>query len=155
MLKSPEIKTTVRLEQITDQEQIRAALKKDDIYLGCYQAPRLNNIIDNIRFDTTTSVWFKVFDEYGNNIGLLLIKSFCGSAHIFHGGIYKEFRGKKSPEYVREALQILKNQYPVTFITTVLESNKAANKLVTKMMYTKIWSLPILNDYVNVYTEIN
>lgn len=115
----------IQLIKTTDKEELKELLKIDDIYKGIY--PQL---LTNFSPNWDTCSWFKVI-EGENIIGIFAIQDFVTNCLIFHGGLYKKYRGSNTPRILKQCLSIVKQQVPtVAFITTVLEHNKAALKLL-------------------------
>ncbi len=129
----------ISLNPLYDQWEIKKALTRDNIYLQCTSITDLYSH----PVDLIGTLWFEV---KSNNIviGFVFIKSFTGSYIAFHGGLYKEFRGKKTSQILKEILNII-TSWGLNLIIPIKKSNKQAIHLIHQLKYKQIASIPDLD----------
>jgi RimJ/RimL family protein N-acetyltransferase len=138
---------------ITDEASIIALLQKDELYKQLLNEEDVNNL----SVDLKTQYWFIVVDdEIQEAIGMFLIIPFIGKCVSFHGGMYKEFRGRNTVQIVRQCLESIAPETDVVFMTTVKNTNKQAIALVEKLGLEYKGTIP--GGYTNadmlIYSEV-
>lgn len=125
---------TISLLQVFDDETVRAALLKDNIYKGCF--PTLNNV----DLDFILTSYYLLFKD-SKVIGMIILREYCANHIMIHGGIYKQDRGN-SVSVIAECLKQIHEAYPnVTIMTTIAEHNKLAQRLMQKLNFNIIYVL--------------
>ncbi len=116
----------LKLQHLPNKEEIYEYLKKDNIYKNILGLDNLDKYV----YNNTTEMCCLMLDN-AQIVGIILLKPVLKGYMCLHGGIYKEFRGSKSLQYVKQLKKQLKKiVYPNLLITTVPETNRLANKLV-------------------------
>lgn len=95
--------------------------------------------IDNIDTwtpDVVFTVWFYAIDDTSHikePLGIIVFKEWTNRVVAYHGAMYKKHRGEKTPIYVKEALDIVREQLGCVFVTTVPATNRLSCKLNEKL----------------------
>lgn len=130
----------MNLIKLTEPNFIRDLLKRDNLYLTI-----LGNIdINSWEPDLKTTSWFT---HYFNNdpIGIIFFRDFAPNILAYHGGLFKEYRGKNSIQILSDCLEFVRKQVNCKFITTVSLNNRAALALDKKLNFKE---LATINDIV-------
>lgn len=128
----------ITLEPITDKLYLLELLQKDNLFVNIFGS----NDLAEIQNTATFQGWFKAIENH-NLLGIINIRHFAGNCFMFHAGIYKQFRGLKSEQYLTDILKNLKNISPgAKFIATVNETNKLAARYLTRAGFKKTMIMP-------------
>lgn len=122
----------MKLIQLFEPHLIREALREDDLYKSILHIDSIDTWIP----DTCICKWFVGFKD-NEFLGVLLIDQKTDYLYGFHGGVYKPYRGQGT-EIVKEALEIVREQYHCKFMTTIPSNNTPAQGLVLRLGLTEI-----------------
>lgn len=140
----------IYLVRLDNEEIIQTALLKDELYkqmVGAY----FNGSFDPQMKNTA---WFLAME---NNVavGLIYITGFTSNCVCYHGGIYKEFRGKDSVRIFLESLIEIKKLLKKKIIFTISPNNPKAIAMAKKAGY--IYKTTIEDGFesgpMNIYAE--
>lgn len=118
----------IELIRLSDIIEIKYLLLKDDLYLGILGPSQSKDFDLNF---LSTRVVYKAIDE-DKIVGLFIIKEFINNCLCFHGGVFKEFRGSKTGDYIRQCVDLVKKEFNCEIIAPILKTNEAAIKAIKK-----------------------
>jgi hypothetical protein len=128
----------ITLQKLLNPEDIIQLLIVDNIYNDCFKS----NDIYNEKIDFKHHLWFEVIKD-NKSMGILWLTDFSHNCVTFHGGLFKEFRGPNTIEILIECLNQIKQKVPqLTLFTTVVQTNNKALKLMNKLNFKKIMTIP-------------
>ncbi len=130
----------IRLELLNNTDKFKPAIMKDDLYKSI--SPELN--LEKVDFCNT--LYFLANNENNQSLGILILQPFSPNCLQFHGGVYKEFRGR-GRLYIKEVIQIVKDAYNVQLVSTTYESNRPARNILKKLGF--IEKTIIYDGYLN------
>jgi RimJ/RimL family protein N-acetyltransferase len=122
----------IKLQQITDIVLIKEYLLKDKLYKNIFPKDSIDWMLTS-----KTIRWYEV-KKKDKTIGIFLTYPIAEDKHIFHGGIFKKYRGRDSIEILKECLNQLPSNYKTTFVTTTTINNIPAIKLLEKAGFSKL-----------------
>lgn len=119
---------SVMLVLICDVERIKALLSKQNLYKGI-----MNNTYhpDTHNPKTDTVAWYMCVNKQNKIEGLLAVERKEDKLY-FHGGIYKEFRGKDSYLRLRKLLDKVKFIYEAKELYTTSDKNNKLAQIIIK-----------------------
>lgn len=140
----------INLVKLEDKELIQTALIKDELYKAMVGAYFNNDFDPQIK----NTAWFLSL-ESGKVKGLSYITGFTSNCVCYHGGIYKEFRGKDSLRIFLETLAQVRKIVNKKIIFTISSHNKQAQGMAKKAGY--IYKTTIQDGFesgpVEIYAE--
>lgn len=135
----------LRVKQPKDIEQV---LIKDDLYKNILGT----DSIAEFMFDDSTATL--IVEETNKIIGVVLLQHLKNNKVCLHAGLYKEFRNKKTSQYLKKVTKKLKKAlFPLHIITMVPEENTLASTAVLNAGYKFKYSTVIKNKTFFVYSE--
>jgi hypothetical protein len=111
----------IELVKLNNPNEVKTCLERDELYKNTLGITDL----EEWDIDLLSTYYFLVKDN-GVDVGVLVLREFSSNCLCFHGGAYKEHRGKETPRRLKESLQLIKDLLNCKFITTVSAYNKAA-----------------------------
>lgn len=116
-----------------DLYEIKTCLAKDNIYKQILEIDSLDNWVP----DLYHTLWILPCLEH-KEIGIMCFQQFSTNTLIFHGGLFKQYRGMNSKNWLQEILAKLRQTNDFQYITTVLTHNKLAQKLLKQSNFKQI-----------------
>lgn len=126
----------IKLIKLKDIKEVKPALLRDSLYKSF--------MLDEVSLDYLDTIIHEWYIGFENHIpvGLFMINYFSSNCVEFHGGMYKEHRGKETPKRLRQAINILKEEKKCKFITKHPASNSLATKVVEKAGFKLSLTIP-------------
>lgn len=117
----------INLINITSRSEILELLIKEEMY----KAVAGSEDIDVVDGNLDNAHWYRL-NKDNETIGLMILIPMFSNCWSFHGGLYKAHRGINTSEILKECISKLREIYKCVFVTTILEQNIPAIKLVQK-----------------------
>lgn len=114
----------ITLKNLNTEFKIKILLARDNLYKNILGITDIREWIP----DMVNVAWYLVLD-HNDPVGVIYFKQLGDNCLSYHGGIYKDYRGKNSYLYLQEALRLIKEQTNMALITTFKDSNKLAKRI--------------------------
>lgn len=115
----------ITIKLITNSDLIKSYCMKDDMHkIAC-----IDEITYNDKPDTINYKWVEVSKD-NTVIGIVVLREVFADVISFHGGMFKPYRNRYTPQALKEVLEQLRNQLDCQFMTSFSEKRTDVAKLV-------------------------